>query len=131
MKLIGPINSGAAAGNDGSATSTGTTTAPVVGRVYGVYVKYNHSPPAGTTDVTIATDGTSPAAPALTLLTITDAATSGWFYPRVQVHTTAAAAATYDGTRPLLEPAPVHDLIDVTIAQANALDNVDVWLLVG
>ncbi len=48
LKYIGPINSGAAVGSNGSATAS-TTTQVVSGRVIGVYVRYNDSPPAGTT----------------------------------------------------------------------------------
>ena len=129
MKLLGPFNSGAAVGSNGSATANSTTTAVISGLLLGVYVKYNDSPPAGTTDVTIATLGTSPAPPTNALLTLTNAATDGWFYPRVQVHSTAGAVATLDGTRPMLEAIPIHDFVKVTIAQANAADNVDVWLL--
>jgi hypothetical protein len=101
-----------------------------VGRLLAAYVKYNHSPPAGTTDVTIATAGTN-GAPANTLLTITDAATDGWFYPRHTVHDEAGAAITYDGTREVHEAPPIFDKVTVTIAQANAADNIDVWLLLG
>jgi len=129
MKLLGPFNSGAAAGSAGSATANSTTTAVVSGRLLGVYVKYNDSPPAGTTDVTISTQGASPAPPALAFLTLTNAATDGWFYPRAQVHTVAGALATSGGGAAIIEPVLIHDKVTVTIAQANAADNVDVWLL--
>ena len=129
-KLFGPLNSGAAVGADGVATANADSTVVVSGRVVAMYVKYNHAPPAGTTDVVIKTKGTSPAPPANTLLTLTNAATSGWFYPRQQVHDAAGAGLTYDATRTVNEAVPVHDLINVSIAQANAADNVDVWLLV-
>ena len=124
MKLYGPLNSGAAAGVAGSATANASSTVKLHGRVQGIYVKYNDSPPAGTTDVTIKTVGTSAAPPSYNLLVLTDAATSGWFYPRVQVHTTAGAAIAAEYT-PLL----IADNVNVTIAQANAADNVDVWIL--
>lgn len=130
INLVGPINSGTAAGSAGSATANNTTTTTVKGRVLGVYVLYNDSPPS-TTDVTIATLGTSPAPPTNTLLTLTNANTSGWFYPRQQIHDAAGAGATYDGTNEIYEPAPVHDRVKVTIAGANSGDSVDVWLMVG
>jgi hypothetical protein len=129
--MYGPLNTGAAAGGAGVATANSTSTVVLRGRVLAAYVKYNHSPPAGTTDVTIATLGTSPSPPANTILTITDAATDGWFYPRHTVHDEAAAAITYDGTREVHEAPPILDKVKVTIAQANAADNVDVWLLLG
>ena len=120
--LYGPLNSGAAAGADGVATANTDSAIVLRGAVLGLYVRYNDSPPAGTTDITIATKGSR--APALTLLTIANAATDGWFWPRVQVHTTAGAAitATYDY-------AAIDDKINVNIAQANASDSIDVWLV--
>jgi hypothetical protein len=122
MNLVGPLNSGAAVGGDGVATANETSTVYIVGRGQGIYVKHNGSPPAGTTDVTIATAGTS--APAYNLLAIVNAATDGWFYPRVQVHTVAGAAIAGEYT-----PLIVYDKLKVTIAQANAADSVDVWIL--
>lgn len=125
MNLIGPINSGAAVGGDGVATANDTWPSVISGRVQGIYVKYNGSPPAGTTDVTVATLGTSPYAPTYNLLAVVNAATDGWFYPRVQVHTVAGAAIAAEYT-PLL----IYDRVKVTIAGANAADSADVWLLV-
>lgn len=124
MKLYGPINSGAAVGGNGVATANADSTIPLSGRVCGVYVKYNDSPPAGTTDVVIKTKGTAAAPPSTTFLSLTNAATDGWFYPQVQIHTTAGAAIAGEYT-----PILIHDIINVAIAQANAADNVDVWLL--
>ena len=125
INYIGPINSGAAVGANGSATANASSTQIISGRILGLYVKYNDSPPAGTTDVTIATAGGT--APAQTILTLTNAATDKWVYPRItpQGVTGADLAALT-----ILEPIPVHDKIKVTIAQANAADNIDVWLLV-
>lgn len=34
-----------------------------------------------------------------TLLTLTDANSDAWYYPRTPIHTNAGAAITYDGTR--------------------------------
>lgn len=125
MRIYGPFNSGTAAGADGVATANATTTTVITGRVIGLYVRYNDDPPAGTTDVTIATAGNS--APALTLLTLTNAATSKWLWPRLtpQGVTGADLAALT-----VLEPAAISDNVKVTIAQANAGDSVDLWLLV-
>lgn len=129
MNLLGPVNSGAAVGGDGVATSNADSTSPISGRILAVYIKYNDSPPAGTTDVVISTKGTSPRPPSNTILTLTDAATAGWFYPRHIVHDEVGAAYKWDGTNEVYEPVPVNDIINVAIAQANAGDNVDVWLL--
>ena len=125
MNLVGPINTGVAAGGAGTATANASTTQMVSGRVAGIYVRYNDSPPAGTTDVTVKTVGTSPAAPSYNFLVLTNAATDGWFYPQAQIHDTSGAAIAGEYT-PLL----VHDYINVTVAQANNGDSVDVWLLV-
>lgn len=120
--IVGPFSSGVAVGGNGVATANQTGITKTSGMVMGVYVKYNDAPPAGTTDVTIATLGTYPSAPARTILAITNAATDGWFYPRVEVCSTAGAAL---GEYTLI---PIDDKIKVTIAQANAADNVEVWL---
>lgn len=128
-KLYGPISSGVAVGSDGSATANSTTTTPIFGKVTAVYVKYNDTPPA-TTDVTVSTTGTSPAPPALAFLTLTNANTSGYFYPRAQIGDLAGAGVTYDGTNEVYECVPIADTVTVTIAGANAGDSADVWLLV-
>ena len=124
MKLYGPLNTGQTTGGDGVSTANASSSVPIYGRVQGIYVKYNGSPPAGTTDVTVKTVGTSPAPPSYNLLVITDAATDGWFYPRVQVHDTAGSAIAAEYT-PLL----IADVVNVTVAQANDADSVDIWIL--
>lgn len=96
------------AGSAGSATGSATTR-PVTGLLLGVYVDYVTQP--ATTDVTIATAGST--APALTLLTLADKNTDGWFFPRRAIHDTAGAAQTqYD-------IAPVADAITVSVAQGD------------
>lgn len=122
--LYGPIVGAVAAGGAGTATSTTTTTTRVCGMIAGVYLKYNDSPPAGTTDVTVKTQGTTPAPPSYNILAVANAATDGWFYPSVQIHTTAGAAIAGE-----YKSIPVDDYIQVVIAQANVGDSVDVWLL--
>ena len=125
MRLIGPINTGQTAGGAGVSTANATTTTRVEGMLVGVYVKYNGSPPAGTTDVTVKTKGGDGAAPTTTFLTLTNAATSGWFFPRINIHNTSgsAQAAVWDYF-------PIWDFVTVTIAQANDADSADVWLMV-
>ena len=122
--VAGPFNSGAAVGGDGVATANTDSPIRLAGKVIGIYVKYNGSPPAGTTDVTIKAKGTSPAPPTYNLLVLTDGATDGWRYPQALIHTTAGAEIAGEYTSLLID-----DFINVTIAQANAADNVDVWLL--
>jgi hypothetical protein len=126
IDLIGPINSGEAAGEAGSATATGTTTRVISGRILGVYIKYNDSPPAETTDVVISTKGTAPAPPALVILTVTNAATNRWAWPRLTPQGVTGADLV---ALTVLEPAPVFDYLTVKIDGADAGDNVDVWFL--
>lgn len=128
MRLLGPFNSGAAVGAAGVATANQNTPGPVFGELIAVAVKYNDSPPAGTTDVVIKTAGGSAAnkyPPAQDILTITNAAADGWFYPTDEVVSQAAAAVTGVQSRLALS-----DFVNVKIDGANAGDSVDVWLLV-
>lgn len=125
MRILGPLSSGVAAGSAGSATANQNSSQLVSGEVVGIYVKYNDSPPA-TTDVTIKTVGTSPSPPTYNLLVRTNANTDGWFYPQVAVHDTAGAAIAGEYRSQL-----VHDYLNIVIAQANANDSVDVWLLLA
>jgi hypothetical protein len=125
--LFGPINSGAAVGGNGVATANKDSDVKVSGKVLAVYIKYNDSPPAGTTDVVIATKGTH--APALPILTISNAATDGWFFPRAAAVSQAGAALVYSTGNPVEAVMPISDIVNVAIAQANAADNVDVWLM--
>jgi len=123
ISLAGPFNSGVAAGGAGIATANSTTSIPINGVIHSIYVRYNDTPPA-TTDVTIATSGTS--VPALTLLTLTNANTDGWFNVQhaVSDNAGAAIAATY------IAPV-IGDSVKVTIAQANNSDSADVWFIIG
>lgn len=123
VNLVGPIKSGAAAGNNGAATANADSTSPISGLVMGVYIQYNDNPPA-TTDVTVKTKGTSPYTPSYNLLVVSNANTNGLFMPRGAVVDTAGAAIVGD-----YQPIPVDDIINVAIAQADAGDSVDVWLL--
>lgn len=123
IDVIGPINSGAAVGGAGVATANATGSDIVHGILMGVYLRYNDSPPA-TTDVTI--EATGGVMPTRTLLVKSDSAADGYFPVVRQALDTAGASATgwFEG-QPLKA-----DKIKVTIAQANAADNVDVFLVV-
>lgn len=123
MRVVGPFNCGAAAGGAGVATANATTTSPINGLLLAIYLKYQDSPPAATTDVTVATSGT--AHPAVTLLSITNAATDAWFYSQVNICNTSGTAQTSNWM-----PIPICDTVKVTIAGANNGDYVDVYLLV-
>ncbi len=126
-RLAGPFNSGAAAGGAGVATANLTSTIRVKGKVLAVGVEYLDSPPAGTTDVTIATSGSI--GPTQTILTLTNAATDGWFYPRTPAQDPTGTDVTYDATNEIYIPFAIDDTITITIAQANNDDNVNVWLI--
>ena len=95
-------------GTAGSATGSGATTVPVYGKLYAVHLDYIDQ--AATCDVTVTTGS-----PAQTLLTVTNANTDAWFYPRVQVDSDAGApiADEYD-------VAPVSGYVTVSVAQSNA-----------
>jgi len=121
--LLGPINTGSTTGGAGVSTANATTSIKHEGLVAAVYVKYNGAPPAATTDVTVVTLGTSPNAPALTLLSITDAATDGWFFPRAVQHLNTDASALTTHTF-----LPISDNVKVTIAGANDGDSADIWI---
>lgn len=117
MQTIGPIITPDADGEAGAATSTITTSIGYKGAVHAVYVQYEDSPPA-TTDVTIST-----AAPTQTLLTLTNANTDGWFYPRVNIHD-----ATGSAEADVWDKFPLGHTVTVAIAGANEGDSVRVWL---
>jgi hypothetical protein len=103
-------------GGDGSATGNSTTEAIVRGKLHAVYLDYHASAP-NTTDVTVAIVE----AQAVTLLTVSNNATDGWYLPRGQVCSTAAAGLTYDGTYTVCEPFPVTGGLKVSVAGCNAL----------
>lgn len=124
IEAIGPLNSGTTAGGAGVSTNNATGTTAITGELLGFYLRFNGSPPAGTTDTTIQLTGG--VLPARTILTITNGATDG-FYPVRQGAVSVANAAITDSNVciPL-----VRDYIKVTIAQADDGDSVDVWAVV-
>jgi hypothetical protein len=95
-------------GAAGSAAGSATTGQPIRGRVRAIYVDYVSQP--ATTDVVIKATG-----PDQTILTLTNANTDGWFYPRRVIDTTAGAAAAgvYDAFA-------VAGNLNVTVAQGDA-----------
>lgn len=95
------------AGSAGSATGSGRSMAPANGKVVAVHLDYTTQP--ATTDVTVASEG-----PAQTLLTITNANTDAWFYPRQLMDGTNGADLTgvYDAL-------PVAGYLTVAVAQGD------------
>lgn len=101
------------AGADGSASGNAATRRPLNGELYAVYLDFITQP--ATADVTIATVN----APVKTLLTTTDTATDGWYYPRYVVNgeTGTALTGTAGGDR---TKHPLDDYVKVTVVQGNA-----------
>ncbi len=110
------ITATGATGGAGTATANATSSVVIEGHIRGVHLAYLDSPPAGTTDVTIAEKNNSPAMP---ILTVSNAATDGWFYPMAQAKNQAGTDITGMG-----ELIAVADYVIVTIAQANNADGV-------
>ena len=120
------INSGATDGGAGASTNNNTSSHVVVGQICSIGVTYNGSPPSST-DVVIATAGNN--GPALTILTLTNANSDGWFHPRHVIDDSAGADITYDGTEEVYDKVTVADYLKVTVAQANDGDSVDVVII--
>lgn len=104
-----------ATGGAGSATTFALTDKPVEGEILGIHLAYLDSPP-NTTDITIVEANNSPA---MDVLTVTNANTSGWFHPLAAAVTKAGAAITDSG-----RAIQVADTLKVTIAGANDGDGV-------
>ena len=104
-----------ATGGAGVATANTTSDIVINGVITRVYLEYTDSPPAATTDVTIV-EATND--PAQTILTVSDAATDGWFEPMATADDlTGSAVLQY-------MPIAVNDKIKVTITGANDGDGV-------
>jgi hypothetical protein len=98
------------AGSAGTATGSAKTR-PITGLLLAVYLDYVTQP--ATADVTIATAGSG--YPAQTLLTLTNANTDGWFYPRLKVHDSAGVAATA-----ATDVVALADAVVISVAQGDA-----------
>lgn len=121
------IIGGPAVESAGAGTGEVTTTSMsvIIGRVSGIGVVYQGSPPA-TTDVTIRTANKNLGLPDVTLLTLTDANTDVFVQgPFVLGDDTAGADITgvYTGIT-------IADQVEVVVGGANAGDSVDVILVV-
>jgi len=114
------ISATGAAGGAGAATATARSSRMIKGLIRAVHLAYLDSPPAGTTDVTVA----GATAPAIPILTISNAATDGWFFPMHQADNNLGADITGMGT-----PVACDDYVAVTIAQANDADGVTATII--
>ena len=123
ITMTGPFSSGACVGVDGASTVTTTSAVRVTGLIHAIYLSYVGDDPA-TTDVTIRTLGTSPAAPSYNILVRADSATDALLLPRFDTHknTDAAALTTFTGLM------PVDDYLQIVVAQGNTNDIVYYWL---
>ena len=119
------FTTGAAAGEDGSATATGYSP-PVAGKILAVHLDYVGSPPA-TTDFTLS-DEADPASE--NIVSLADANTDVKLYPRRKIQDNGNNDVTFDGTNEIYEPYVIHGRLKATIAQANPADyiTVTVWL---
>jgi hypothetical protein len=120
------FSTGAATGGAGAATATGHSV-HVSGEVLAVYVVYQDSPPAATTDFTLS-DEADPASEAI--ISLTNAATDIKIYPRRITEKNDGTDVLYAAGEEVHEPYPVCGRLEATIAGANAADYVDVtvWL---
>ena len=126
--MINVINfsTGAAVGAAGSATATGYSP-HVSGKVLAVYMNYQDSPPAGTTDFTLS-DEEDPASESI--VSLSNTATDQKIYPRRVTEKNDGTDILYTTGEEVHEPYVVNGRLEATIAQANADDSVDVtvWL---
>ena len=103
-------------------TATATSTRPIVGELYAVGVEYASGTNA-TTDIVLKVVGND-SAPDLTLFTLNNNATSGWYYPRALPVTPAAVAFTDFGVC-----LPLHGFIQADVAGSTDTKVIVVTLL--
>jgi hypothetical protein len=124
LQVVGPVSTPASTGGAGASAAT-VYSGRISGRIVGIFVQYNDSPPAATTDVGIRTAGITGVLPSFNVLTITNGATDGYFTPRKQAvdSTGAAIAGVYD-----LYVA--NDRMKIDLAGANDGDSVTIWFMI-
>lgn len=120
------FSTGAATGGAGAATATGHSV-HVAGEVLAVYVVYQDSPPAATTDFTLS-DAADPASEAI--ISLTNAATDVKIYPRRITEKNDGTDILYVTGEEVHEPYVVCGRLEATIAQANDDDYADVTVWV-
>jgi hypothetical protein len=116
------FSTGAATGGAGLATATGYSV-PVIGKIMAVYVNYQDSPPAATTDFTLS-DESDPASESI--ISLANQATDIKIYPRRVTEQNDGTDILYVAGEEVFEPYVVHGRLEATIAQANNDDYVDV-----
>ena len=108
-------------GGAGVSTATADSDVIINGIITAVYLEYTGAPPAGTTDVVLVEANNDPA---MAILTVTNAATDGWFAPVHEAIAVSDAAATAVGMF-----VAVNDYIMATITGANDDDGVIVTIV--
>lgn len=121
------FDTGGATGGAGVATAT-SPSKMVRGKILAVGVTYLLTPPA-TTNIILRTRGEH--GPAQTVLSIPNANTNAWFYPRVSQQDNAGVAKLYAAAgEEVATEYVVADNVELNVAQANDDDSVTVVLLV-
>lgn len=92
----------------GGTTASASTGRDLNGRIYAIHLDYL-SGITTTTDITF-----SQAEPSLTILTVSNSATDGWYYPTVQHHNSAGATVTS------YVESLVADAVDIAVAQTTS-----------
>ena len=121
------LSSGTAVGGAGTSTKNTDTPNRVMGEILAVHLTYIDSPPGATTDVTLATS--AEIGGVQTILSIVNAASTGWFYPRIETEDILGASNTFDGTQVVYTEFAVVDKLNLKIAQANVGDSVDAIII--
>jgi hypothetical protein len=123
------VDTGTTTGGAGVSTANATSTHVVTGKILSIILEYKGSPP-GTTDVVVATSGSNH--PAITLLTVTNAATDGMYLVRHKVVDEANVNISYEATnaKDIYDSPAITDSIKVTVSQANDGDSVVATLVV-
>lgn len=111
-------------GSAGAATALVESNEPINGEIVALYIAQAGSP-AATTDITIAIK-----TPALNVLVLSNVTTSGWYFPRHQVHGSTGTALTLDGTRINADRVPVDGYMTAAIAQGDDNQTLDVTIFV-
>lgn len=107
-------------GGSGTASATANSSNVISGIIRGIHIEYVGTPP-NTTDVTIA--GITP--PSQPILTVSNNATSGWFYPKALAIETDGSTISGGWYTDIV----VNDKVSVSVAQANDDDSVIVTIL--
>jgi hypothetical protein len=102
-------------GSAGSAAGNATSAEIINGKILAIYLDFHADTPA-TADVTVETVH----APVKVLLTTSNTATDGWYYPRYIIHSEAGAALTGTAGGDRAQHG-VNDYIKVSLVQGDAL----------